>query len=328
MKTLTNSFFILNLILFPLLLNAGNSRDTLSFIHISDPHFCNLNGYHPFFIEKRQHYGEVVEPLQHFFKTIPKKYNSEFVVITGDNIDFYEAETADGDMLDTQIEQYISHISVSDVPVYLTLGNHDLASYWVNSDSTYASHQFNAGRSRAAWIRNADCFRNGTYYSRTFQVNETTYRLIFLDNGYYNPDRVPGSSPFIMDPFQLLWLDNELRQSDTDIEILFTHIPLSGGRPSGDTINANFQAELSGKVFTDLFEVLRKNSSVKLILTGHGHNDVIHYYNISDGYILPQIMTPAFGRDPENRRVVKLTEESISVSFPGESKPQYVISLR
>ena len=131
-----------------------------------------------------------------------------------------------------------------------------------------------------------------------------------------------------MDPFQLLWLDNELQKSDSDIEIVFTHIPLFGGRPSNDTVIVNQPVNPENTACLSLADVLGKNSSVSLILTGHGHNDVVHYYKFPNGYILPEIMTPAFGRDPENWRVVKLTEESISVSFPGESEPQYVISIR
>jgi len=307
---------------------AEGKPDTLSFIHMSDPHFCNLTPYHPFFVEKRQHYGQVAEPLKNFFRTVPGITQSEFVVITGDNVDFYEAESVTGEMLDTQIEQYIEQISISDVPVYLTLGNHDLASYRVDSDSTYISNQLHAVKSLSTWIRNAPCFRNGTYYSRTYMVDGITYRLIFLDNGYSNPMRSPGGTSFIMDAFQLLWLDNELKKSDTDIEILFTHIPLLRGNPDSDTVEIQEPVNPAITDFADLISVLRNNPSVRLILTGHGHNDVIHYYSFPEQYVLTEIMTPAFGRDPNNWRIVRLTGKSILVSSPGEQKTQYSIHLR
>src|SRR5690625_7934319 len=56
-------------ILFLMLVIQGSvigqeDRDTLSFLHISDVHFCNLNGYHPDFVEKRQHYGGIADSFQ------------------------------------------------------------------------------------------------------------------------------------------------------------------------------------------------------------------------------------------------------------------------
>src|SRR5690554_1619268 len=165
---------------------AGSNPDTLSFIHISDIHFANLAGYHPEFVKGRQHYGSVTNPLTHFFNTVPKKTNAHFITVTGDIIDYFEAETVSGELLGTQIEQFASLINNINVPVplFFALGNHDIASYWIDPGSNrITSHQDHAGQARAAWIRNVPAFREGTYYSKVFQVGTTTYRLIFLDNG-------------------------------------------------------------------------------------------------------------------------------------------------
>lgn len=67
---------------------TSGKKYTITFIHVTDPHVCNLTGYHPFFVEKRQHFGKNAEPLAHFFESIPKKYKSDFVVVTGDNLDY------------------------------------------------------------------------------------------------------------------------------------------------------------------------------------------------------------------------------------------------
>jgi len=132
-KILIPAIFLLSLPAFEV---AAGSPDTISFIHVSDLHFCNLTGYHPLFASMRQHYGNGSGPLVNFFKTVPDKLSSDFLVVTGDMIDYYEAETASGGMLDTEIEQFVMHLDVCNVPVYLTLGNHDISSYFVKTGTT------------------------------------------------------------------------------------------------------------------------------------------------------------------------------------------------
>ena len=324
----------------PVSLTAIEKPDTISFIHITDIHICNLTPYHPVIAQRRQHFGQGVEPFTNFLKSAPGRLNADYVVITGDLIDFYEAETASGDMLDTEIEQFVRHTGVSNVPVYLTLGNHDVASYRVNSETSYYSEQYNAGKARAAWIRNAPCFRNGTYYSRTFMVDTTTYRLIFLDNAYYSPQRTPESTAFTLDPYQLYWLDNELKQSDTDVEIIFMHMPLfnlaaedlAPGRNKyhmnpADTVALHHKLNIPDTDSLSLYNVLKQNSSVRFMLTGHQHSGVIHEVQISDDYSLIHMMTGAFGYHPNNWRLIRLTRESIIICHPGDSRTQYTISL-
>lgn len=325
MKKIMISVFSL-LILTVFKATAG-SPDTVSFIHLTDLHFCNLTGYHPVFSAKRQHYGEGLGPMMNFLSSVPDDLSSDFVVITGDMIDYYEAETVSGDMLDTEIEQFVEHLDICNVPVYLTLGNHDISSYYVNSGETYTSHMFNAGRARAAWIRNTACFRNGTYYSRIFQVDTTSFRLIFLDNAYKSTDR-SNSRPYLIDQYQLLWLDNQLKESDSDVEIIFTHMPLmdeSEPDPSETVklININPVDAATG-----LAGVLNKIPSARLILSGHKHRNSVYNYQFPNNYILPQVETGAFARDENNWRLIQLTAENIIISYPGKIKTQYVIPLR
>jgi 3',5'-cyclic AMP phosphodiesterase CpdA len=328
------------LLLIPVLLIGRNKPDTISFIHITDTHFCNLAGYHPVIVQGRQHYGEVTDPLISFFRSVPEKLHSDFIVITGDMIDYYEGETALGDMLDTQVEQFARLLQKTHIPVYLTLGNHDIASYMVDPESGRGlSHQYHAGHARAAWIRNVPCFRNGTYHSLTFQVNTTTYRLIFLDNAYYAPGR-PADVSFTMDPYQLYWLDNELKKSDTDIEIVFLHMPLINPEREDlaptlnkyfldpdDTVAIKHELKAPDKDTFDLFSVLRQNSSVRLVMSGHRHSSVTHEVHLSDDYSLTHLMTGAFGRDSRNWRQIQLTGSSIIISFPGDKRSQFVINL-
>lgn len=344
MKTIKIKFLIMQIriaafILFlslAVFVNAKEKADTVKFVHITDVHICNLASYHPLFKERRQHYGEGVDPFRSFLKKVPGKTRSDFVIITGDMIDYYEAETPSGELLDTQVEQFVRHLDVSSVPVYMTLGNHDIASY---PEAKSGSHQYNAGEARAAWIRNAPCFRNGTYYSRTFKVDTTTYRLIFLDNGYYSPNRSDeGASQYIIDRYQLLWLDDQLKKSDNDIEIILMHIPLFEPAPEDlsstrnkyfldleDTVSVNHTLNMPDKDSFDLFSVLEENSSARLILSGHKHSSVIHDVHFSNDYSLTHVMTGAFARDSRNWRLIQLTGESIIVSYSGDKRKQHII---
>ncbi len=303
--------------------------DTITFIHVTDPHICNLTGYHPFFVEKRRHFGNNAGPLVHFFESIPRKYQSDFVIITGDNIDYYEAQTEKGSTLDTQIEQYTRLLDSCEVPAYLTLGNHDIASYFVSPDLAYTNNQFLAGRARATWMRNVSCFKEGTYYSRVLKIDTTTFRLIFLDNSYYATKEVSdGEVPFIIDQSQLLWLDFQLKESSSDVEIIFMHMPLPFEKSVENRNLTVPTSKYSSKSITyNLFSVLENNSSTRLIIAGHEHINSISNYSFPNGNKLTQVMTGAFGYDPENWRMIQLTNDKIIISYAGESKTEYIIPI-
>lgn len=321
-SAVTKTLFVFSLLISWL---ATDAADTVSFILITDTHVCNLSSYHPVFVQKRQHFGDGAVPLMNFLDSVPEDKDADFMVITGDMVDYYEAGSNTGSLLDTQIEQFVRHIGVADVPVYMSLGNHDIASYPLNEKSGYTHHQLNSEQARAAWIRNAPCFRDGTYYSRIIEAGGTTYRLIFLDNAWYLPGRTKDDPPYAVDPFQLHWLDDQLKQSDSDIEILFMHMPLYGG--------AGILADKKGQVVDNdtlnmectLADVLEDNNSVKMIFSGHKHRNVIYKYRISDDYEVSYVETGAFGYDNNNWRLVRLTEDGIIVSLPGGAGQEYIL---
>jgi 3',5'-cyclic AMP phosphodiesterase CpdA len=306
--------------------NAQTKPDTLSFIHITDPHIIyNLPGYHPNIEKARKHFADGINPLEQIIKSFEKIIKPDFVIITGDLIDFYEAETINGKMLDTQIEQFIHLLDMSYLPMYLALGNHDISSDYVKNNS-YGTRQYNAERARAAWIRNTTCFKDGTYYSRDFKVDKSTYRFIFLDNGYSPVETIKNDEvPFYIDRSQLDWLDNQIRESVTDIEIIFMHIPL----PESDSVTAKLlYKDSSGTGFNNVLSLLKKYSSAHLIFAGHNHKNIINEFYFPDNYKLTQVQTAAFGYDPKNWRLIQLTGEKIIISSPGDSSTQYTISIR
>lgn len=295
-------------------LNSIAQHDTVSFLHISDTHLIfNLGLYQSNLAQSRQHYGYGVDSLKQFLKTVPRKTNSDMVAATGDLIDFYEGETIDGNMQDLMIKQFVNLLDKSKTPVLLTLGNHDISSYsW--GDSTRVSSQNHAGQARATWIRNAPCFSEGTYYSKILVAGKTTFRLIFLDDAYNSVH--PGENTLIpyIDKAQLHWLENELMQSDNDIEILLMHLPIT----SGVTLPEHS---------CELYAVLAKNPSVKLILAGHNHRNAIRDFTTGDNQKITQVQTGAFGQSTKNWRRICLTENSILVSLPGSSGNELTIPV-
>jgi DNA repair exonuclease SbcCD nuclease subunit len=289
------------------ILFSGNllaQPDTLSFLHISDTHLIfNLDFYRSELAEPREHYGEGVEPLKQFLLSASETTNCDFITITGDLIDFFEMETKDEKMLGFQIEQFSRVMDESLVPVFTTLGNHDIAAYsWVNGEKVTSQNV--AGRARADWIKNGGCFTHGTYYSRVYEVGTKTYRLIFLDDAYnkFQPEE-NVELPYIDKP-QMHWLNAQLQQSDDDIEIVLMHVPI---------VPANSPADPS----CELYSLLAKYPSSKMILAGHNHKSAIRDFYSAENNRITQVQTEAFGRGDGNWRLIRLTENKILVSSPG-----------
>lgn len=288
----------------------AQSSDTVKFIHISDPHICFLDGLHPAIQGKRSHYGGGVAALEGFLDTFSKNPTVDFITITGDLIDFYQGVSPDSRLVENQIKQFSPILQKSRVPVYMNLGNHDIATYLVESGD-YKGIQYYAQSARAVWIKSVTCFKQGTYYSKIQQVGSTTYRLIFLDNGYYAKNRI-NDEDFYFDNEQLDWLEWQLNQSQDDEEIIFMHIPFM---PNQDRWGGS----------QHLFDLLMRHNSVKLILAGHEHfNEVNSFQSDHKGQFI-QVLTGAFGRDTNNWRMIELTESEIKVSTAGSGANEITI---
>lgn len=74
-----------------------------------------------------------------------------------------------------------------------------------------------------------------------------------------------------------------------------------------------------------LYSLLSRYSSIKLILAGHNHRNLVTEFSSSIPFI--QVETAAFGRDINNWRQIYLTEKNISVSLPGNRKIEINIDL-
>ncbi len=311
---------LLNICLFilafsALALNSIAQPDTLSFLHITDLHLIhNLDAYQPDLAQSRKHFGQGEVPLKQFLRTMPRKTNSNLVIATGDLVDFYKGEARNGEMTDLQVEQFSHLIRCCKVPVLLTLGNHDISAYkW--KDTIRIATQSVAGQARAAWIHHIPCFREGTYYSRIFEVKGRTYRLIFLDDGYNTLLKgEQGALPYI-DKAQLHWLKDQFLQSSDDVKIVFMHLPLTA---------ANSPAGYPSELYT----LLTKYPSARLILAGHNHKNAIQRFAFPEDQKMVQVQTGAFGQNPMNWRLIKLTKDQILISFPGKTVTELVIPVK
>ena len=172
-----------------------------------------------------------------------------------------------------------------------------------------------AARAKAAWIRNFDCYRNGTYYSRVYEVGSTTYRLIFLDNGFYQFKKNEGVVVPYIDKPQLHWLQAELAVSDDDVEIILMHIPFT-------------EKSILPESNNELYEALTSVSSVRLILAGHHHRDKMMSLPLSDGKQIIQFETGALVSGIDKWRQVRLTEKNIIISSMGATESELIILVK
>lgn len=301
-----------------LYLNAFAQKDTISFLHITDTHLMfNLENYHKDIVHHREYtrnYKEANNRFLQFMESTSDQTRSDLIIATGDLIDFYNSQTAEDNVLAHQVEPFARFISQFDYPVYMTLGNHDIFSYNWGNDRV-VPNQLETGTARAAWIRNFDCFRDGTYYSRIYHVGETTYRLIFLDNGYYQfkkDEKVVN--PYIDKP-QLHWLKSELNASQEDVEIILMHVPFTEQSVLPESNN-------------ELYAALVAVPGVRLILTGHHHKGSVMQFPVADGNQMIQVGTDALVDGPEKWRLVRLTEQNILVSLVGSKENELTIPIK
>lgn len=287
-------------------------QDTVRLLQITDTHLMfNLDLYEKNVVDHREitrGYKNVHEHFKQFILSTPKETNSDLIVITGDIIDFHDAKSIIGTTLPYQIEGFASLINnFQPCPLLFTLGNHDIFSYnWGNNK--VIPNQDSSVKARATWIRNIQCFSEGTYYSKVVQAGKTTYRLIFLDDSYnqYEDNKLNPHLGYE----QAKWLQNELNTSIDDVEIIFMHIPLL------DQIEGN-----------QLIEIIKKFPSCKMIISGHRHRNKITPIELSKKHILYQIETDALAKSPSNWRLIQLIENKVSISKTGDKKNELEIEI-
>jgi len=302
------------------MLRADDVHPSSSFtiLHVTDTHLCKLDGYNDALVKKRDHFGHAYEPFCELLDTVPGRVGADAMVITGDMIDFYEGETTDGTLRGGQVEGFTALLPRAKVPVWMALGNHDIQTH-VNSPSEVANNggrtttNPHAQKARAAWIRQAECFREGRYYAKDLRVGTTHWKLYFLDNAYQLMNSTVRVTYW--DVPQLDWLNNELKQSPDQKAILFFHIPLAASLPSDGPGAAQ-----------GIYKVLDDHPCVVAAFCGHGHKNIVFdKIRLPGGHAITQVETAAFGYDRNAWRTIKLGEKAVSVSKPGSRETEIVI---
>lgn len=304
----------------------SQTGDTLVVLHTSDTHIVFAPGEYPrplanAFTGNRSG----LDSLERFFRSTPERERADAVVITGDILACFEGESRTGKSHACQIEPLRQILDECPVPLYLTLGNHDISSYTLRKDdSSIVTSQTDAGRARASWIRNIPRFADGTYYERLFEVGRTRYHFVFLDDGYSLHD---GGRR--LDKTQLDWLNEQVRRAGEDPIVVFHHIYFPIGDVNNDGVVFDKRKPVDWPTEKDCAEgflkVLNEHRNIRLLVVGHGHENVFEEIHFPGGHSIVQVETGSVTEGSGNWRILRFTGSGINVSKPGRRETEIFV---
>lgn len=254
------------------------SAQSVEFVHITDTHVMRIEGIHPALVPLRQANIHSASQLEKFLAE--RRANPPaFFLHTGDILEAMRYDSETGPPLNGQIERFQSIHKLSPAPLYLTLGNRDLAWYrQAEGKQVVVRDAAMVTEARAAWRQAFDCFRNGTWYSFEKRAGATAYLFAVLDNG------VTNDAEFVQS--QLDWLRKVVAESKPAAIVIAVHIPL----------NENAFGE-------SVKEILKSVDKPVLVLAGHRHTDGVEEISTSPRRV--QVRTASFtGGKLSSRRVV------------------------
>lgn len=311
---------------------AQEKYDSLNVIHLTDIHIADWTGYNPELRKKRrEQYEDNQKKFEEFLKTIPNKVNADAIMTSGDNIDFYAGESKDGSAKAGQIENFANLCKKSPVPVYLTLGNHEISTFFTKaakSKKDYLSGHFNAEAANAAWIKNAECFNNGVYYSKLINAGGTEYLFLFLEVNY----RIEGNpTDAFWNPEMIEWLDHELNVNAQAKAVMFFHvpIPMPDNNKDGKIILPALPGWPSEKSFDEgIMKTLYEHKNIAAMFVGHCHENLTEDIILPDGRNIPEIETGSFGENENNWRLLTFKKDMIVVSKPGGTENDFTVEIK
>ena len=248
----------------------------LKFAQISDAHFLKdgANTTFKMTAESPRLLDDAIEQVN----AVP---NIDFVVFTGDLID---------KPFEKELHAVLPHLEKLNAPWYFGFGNHDICVGGYLTKKLY----FEILREI-----NPDFTFEKPYYSF---VPKEGYKVIVLDsiiddkltsNGYIYPE-------------QLKWLDEELKNSQKDIVLIFMHVPLVEPFPSPGHKMKN---EL------EVRSVIEKYKNPIGVFSGHYHGAKITQMNN-----VLYVSTPSLVSYPNAFRIVNVTKKRNKVIFDIEYK--------
>jgi len=274
--------------------------DSLDFVHLSDAHLTDLSAIHPALAPALQVKKDSTARLPRLLNDLRARVQPSFVLITGDLIDGYLYEGPEGQPVPGPMETFQRIFERSPIPIYPTLGNHDITRYHHEPNRTApVADQLIASDARAAWMRSIPNFSEGTYYTFSKQVGATKYLFLVLDDG----DGMKLNAEYAA--AQLAWIKRQLRGHGGEKIILAMHIPLAG---------ANF--------WDGLRPVLAETPNLVLAIAGHRHSDGLDEVDLGARQLL-QVRTAALFQGENNWRKFRLREDRIQIFATG--KPDEVV---
>lgn len=281
-------------------LAAQQNTPSLDFIQLSDTHIFDPKGVAAPLVKARQRNFDSERRLGALLAAPPVP--ASFVVITGDLVDAFRFTAADGGLVGGQVEGFFRAVAKSRVPLYLTLGNHDIEQYRVAADGvTAAGDQWLAGAARAYWTKTAECFHDGTFYEFAREVGRTRYVFLMLDDGYVASASTQRPPPVTIAHEQLYWLRRRAEANPGAVLILAMHIPFRG--------DANSQA---------IRQAVAEAPNVAMVLAGHDHRDQINDLELGASRAV-QVQTAGLGDRANNWRRIRLLEDRIEVYETGSN---------
>ena len=247
---------------------------TLKFAHLSDLHTSHKkaisgNRMHPYSFELAKDAIEQVNEIP----------SLDFVVITGDGIDFPNTDL---------LQEFGGLLATLNKPYYYAIGNHDVS-------VDYSKEKFMKVLSKTNPYKTFD----KPYYST---IMKKKFKLIFLDGA---SDKSITSNGYI-DSKQLKWLDEQLKESQDKVVLIFLHFPVEEPFSSHNhrILNKN-----------EVDEILNKYSMPIAIFSGHYHvTRIIQKDNVL------HVSTPSMIMYPNAFRVVTVQDFNDKVTFDFEFK--------
>ncbi len=263
----------------------------VEFIHITDTHVMSIEGIHPVLVPQRQANRSSAAQLEAWLEHL-RAAPPAFLLHTGDALEAFRYDDAGGDPLEGQIERFLAIRARSPVPMYLALGNRDVAWYRaVDGKPFVVRGEPVASEARAAWRARADCFSGGSWYSFVKRAGSADYLFAVLDNG--------ETSDRAMVDGQLAWLRKLLLETESTALVLAVHIPLE---------ETAFGAAVR--------EILAGYAGPVLVLAGHRHTDGVEELSAAPRRI--QVRTASFTGGKSSSRRVVLTPSGIDVYATNE----------
>ena len=247
---------------------------TLKFAHLSD-----LHNSHKTAISGNRMHPNSIDLTKDAIKQINEIPSLDFVVITGDGIDFPNTEL---------LNEFGKNLATLKKPYYYAIGNHDVS-------VDYSKEKFIKTLSKTNPYKTF----NKPYYSTVLKKD---FRLIVLDGA---SDTAITSKGYI-DEKQLKWFDEQLKNSQDKVVLIFLHFPI-------EEPFSSHNHRITNKDEVD--KILAKYSMPIAIFSGHYHVTRL----MQKGNIL-HVSTPSMIMYPNAFRIVTVHDYKDKVVFDFEFK--------